>query len=153
MIAALLRGGDEMDFLTFEFELSEPIGPVEPIEENPDLLLNVVADFRLFVGHNVIYRDVNFPVAELALALAAWAERVSNTGESFSFDSRSSALRSLIQILRGAQGWSLTSIQEELPSPCVFPLEQILDAVQSFLGQVESRVDEAYGFSVLALRR
>lgn len=137
------------DFLSFDFALS---GPAGPIEEEADRVRDVVADFRLFVGSELIYRDVDFPVVELALALAGWAERVVHTGEPFSFDSRPPLLQSLFSIRRGMQGWHLTSIQRELPSSAVFPLERVLESVREFMVELERRVLAECGFSVRGMR-
>ena len=139
-----------MEFLAFEFELSDPIGPTEQVA---DCLLNVVAEFRLFVGNTVLYRDLDFPIVELVTTLPRWCEHVEESGQPFCFDSCSSALRSLFRIFRGAEGWHLGSIQQDLPSPCVFPLQQVLTEVRRFIAEVEAAVLDRFGFSALALRR
>jgi len=138
-----------LEFLAFEFELSDPLGPTEQVA---DCLLNVVAEFRLFVGNTVLYRDLDFPIVELVTALSRWCEHVEESGQPFCFDSRSSALRALFRIFRGAQGWHLGSIQQDLPSPCVFQLQQILTEVQRLIAEVEAAVLDRFGFSALALR-
>jgi hypothetical protein len=138
-----------VEFLAFQFELGEPTGP---LEQREDYLRHIVADFRVFAGTEVIYRDVDFPVLELALALAGWAEAAPVSGEEFSFESRLSALPGLIKILHGVQGWSVRSIQQELPSSVVFPLAQIVDVVEEFIAALDERVLEAHGCRVLALR-
>ncbi len=69
-----------MEFLAFEFELSEALGPTEQVA---DCLRNVVAEFRLFVGNTVLYRDLDFPVVELVTALARWCEHVETSGQPF----------------------------------------------------------------------
>lgn len=112
----------------------------------------MVADFRLFAGGALLYRDADLPVVELARALAAWAARVTETAESFSFDTRSSALRSLFRISRGIDGWYLTSLQQPLPSSSVFSLEEVLTEVRRFVVRVESEVFRVHGFSALGLR-
>ncbi len=113
----------------------------------------MVAEFRLFVGGELLYRDVEFPVIELALALSDWAERVSHTGEPFAFGGRSSTLRSLFEVRRGMQGWYLTSVQQDLPSSCVFQLEQVLEAARDFIVELERQVLAEHGFSPLGMRR
>jgi len=136
-----------MDFLSFDFELSEPIGPTVSDEDRVD---NVVAQFRLFVGVEILYRDVDFPVVELALALRDWLEHVEWSRATFSFDSRSSVLRGLFQIFPGVQGWHLTSIQQDLPSSSVFTLEQVETEVRRFIDAAEAAVFERFGFSLLS---
>jgi hypothetical protein len=136
------------EFLVFDFELTDPIGP---IDEDADRILNVVADFRLFVGGEVLYRDADFPVIELARALETWCEHAPDTGVGFAFESRSTVQRyALFRILHGARGWSFSSVQQELPSSVIFALDDVLAAVHEFVARVARSVQSAYGLTALS---
>jgi len=47
----------------------------------------VVGDPRLEVSGRIVYREVQFPLVELAAALSRWLRLVGQTGESFGFTS------------------------------------------------------------------
>ncbi len=142
--------GGVVAFLKIDHELTEPTGP---LEFDSDRLANLVGDLRLFVGGEVIYRDRDFPLAELAAQLESWTERVQVANESFAFGPLLPGLPVLFRILHGQGGWSVTSVQQELPSAVVYDLAHVLEEVRSFICRLEKEVDERHGFSVLGLRR
>jgi hypothetical protein len=123
------------------------------LEHDVDRVRHVVGDLRIFAGGEAIYRDVSFPLIELALALATWAESVRDSGGSFGFaPSQGLPGQILFRILPGSGGWNVVSIQQELPGPTVLTLDRVLEEVWHFVHEIDRDVREAHGFGVLELR-
>ncbi len=132
-----------MDFLAFEFELNDPSDGAEPgagLEQGP------LADFRIFAGGEIIYRDSDFPIVSLVDALSEWLARVETTQEAFVFDGATrggsgtinAVLPALFRIMKGSQGWGLTSIQLDLASSAIFTLDQVIGAVTQLIAHVHA---------------
>jgi len=139
------------EFLAFEYELTEPLGP---LDYDAQRVCNVGGDLRIFAGSQEVYRDSAFPLVELALALTEWAERVRDTGGSFGFaPSAGPPGQILFRILAGSGGWNVVSIQQELPGSTVFDLDRVLDEVWRFVHELDREVREEHDFGVLELRR
>lgn len=114
---------------------------------------NVGGDLRIFAGGEEVYRDVAFPLVELALSLSAWAESVRDTGGSFGYaPSEGPSGQMLFRILPGSGGWNVVTVQQELPGSTVFTLDRILEEVWRFVHELDRDVSEAHGFGVLELR-
>ena len=140
-----------VEFLAFEFQLTDPLGPVGPDEPRTALVDNVVGDFRLFAGSELIYRDADFPLLELVLALTQWLGQARSRGGEFAFVSRSSAVGPLFRFLRGYDGWHVTSIQRPLPSSFVYSLDELVAATAAFVAEASEAMQARHGLH--ALRR
>jgi hypothetical protein len=139
------------EFFAFEYELTEPLGP---LEQHGQRICGVVGDLRIFAGSQEVYRDSAFPLVELALALTEWAEHVRDSGGSFGFaPSAGPPGHILFRILAGSGGWNVVSIQQELPGSMVFTLDRVLEEVWRFVHELDREVREEHGFGVLELRR
>jgi hypothetical protein len=132
-----------LDFLAFEFELPERVGAGDA--GDVDRPAGLLAELRLFAGSALVYRDRDFPVVDLALALSKWLEHVEQTGAPFGYGRPSAALPALFEFFRGAEGWHVRSIQQEFASPAVFTLEQVVAEASRFVAAVQSAEVAAIG--------
>jgi hypothetical protein len=137
------------EFLAFEFELTDPLGPAGPDEPQAALVDHVVGDFRLFAGPELVYRDADFPLLELVLALAKWLAQAQSRGGEFAFVSRSSAVGPLFRFLRGYDGWHVSSMQRPLPSSFVFSLDELVAATAAFVAEASEAIRARHGFHAL----
>jgi hypothetical protein len=138
------------DFLAFEFELTERVGADDDGDE--DRLTGLLAELRLFAGPVLVYRDRDFPVVDLALALSQWLGHVEQTGAPFVYGRRSAALPALFELFRGAEGWHVRSIQQDFASPAVFTLPQVVAEASRLIADVEAAEVAAVGERSDALR-
>lgn len=110
-----------------------------------DVIANLEADITLEVEGSVIYEEVSFPVAELALALTRWAQSCSADRPDFEFDSMSAEEPGLVWIRRTEGGWRFGSICQDRPETKVFPTEQVDEAIRKYIGDLKTQVGGTFG--------
>ena len=78
------------------------------LETRWDILLRVVGDLTIDVGTSRVLQEPNFPLVELAVALANWIAAVSDSGPEFSFVSMESVEGALVTFTLVAPGvWAI----------------------------------------------
>jgi hypothetical protein len=74
-----------------------------------DLLVDIEADVAVRDGNRVVFAEKQFPVAELACALASRLRRTDAEGGDFEFDSMSYAELGAVRIAASPEGWRVGS--------------------------------------------
>jgi hypothetical protein len=136
-------GAIELSELGFWFQLTPPDGP---LDSDWNRLLNVVADFRVVVGHRVLFSEVSFPIIELANQLDRWLASDAQSPSEFIYSSLESNIAGIIRIAPGIQGWHVSSAFAEFADSTPFSLAEIVAAARGYVSAVEQSVLSEYGF-------
>lgn len=114
-----------------DFRFTNLVSEGRPIGTE-DLLVRAGADFEIVVGERVLYFEIDFPVIELAAALAHWSDVAAPLDADFEFDSMSAPEPGWVQIRRESAGWRLGSLHQEYPEMGVFTTDEVESAVRRF---------------------
>jgi hypothetical protein len=107
-----------------------------------DFLVNMEANIEVVDGDRIIYRELSFPVVELARELAAWMARedAEIDGSDFTFSSMSFDVDGAIEIKRLPSGWVIGSVFTPEVRSAPMPWEGLSNALNRFVGRVRSDV-------------
>ncbi len=120
-----------------------------PIRNRWDLLLGVVATFRILILGEVIYEEHLFPIVELRAQLARWLVSGFPLAEDFEFVSMESDEPGLVWIRAQPSGdWRVGSAQQDKPSPALLVREDVAEAGIDFVKEVDRWVLEHCDVSV-----
>ena len=113
-----------------------------------DVVANLEADFRLVVDGDLIYEEVSFPVAELAVALSRWSQVPIGDRPDFEFDSMSAEESGILWIRRSHRGWRVGSIHQDRPAMRALGDGEVDGLVHRFVHDVGQAVRDRYGRAV-----
>jgi hypothetical protein len=116
-----------------------------------DLLVGAIATFTICVGERELYREVMFPMVELAVALQRWLGQGLPLGEAFEFVSLESDDHGLVWIQPSAHGWRVGSLHQEYPELKLWSTEEVADAVGVFVDGVERWLTSETGVNLASL--
>jgi hypothetical protein len=117
-----------------------------------DLLLGLVAELELVVDGQVIYHEVDFPIAELALALAEWLEQGCPASTAFEFSSLESDELGLLWFRPVADGWRVGSVHQEFIDSTARPSGEVESAARRFVAEVDQALIGSAGVDLSSLR-
>jgi hypothetical protein len=112
-----------------------------------DLLLRLVADFSIVIPHVPfpLYRGEEFCVVEFAMQMTQWLADIDRDPRDFSYDSMESDEAGLVSIRKREHGWALAALNQDYVEDRQFSLEEIRDAVSSFVARLKTEVRERFG--------
>jgi hypothetical protein len=107
-----------------------------------DFLVNMEADIEVLDQDKIIYRELSFPVVELARELASWMARedAEKAVEEFSFPSISFDVDGAIEITRLPSGWVIGSVFTPEARSAPMSCGDLADALNKFVARVRSDV-------------
>jgi hypothetical protein len=121
--------------------------------ESWQILLRVVADFSILIDSKCLYSEREFCVAEFALAISRWLDRVGKSGEEFMYESMEAEEVGLVWIKPYDSGWHVGSVHQEYAEMNVFNLEEIRRPAEEFLNQLENEMSAKLDIRFLDLYR
>jgi hypothetical protein len=107
-----------------------------------DFLVNMEADIEVHDQGRIIYRELSFPVVELARELASWMARqgAEKDVEDFSFSSMSFDVGGAIEITRFPPGWKIGSVFTPDVRGAPISWGDLTEALIKFVARVRSDV-------------
>jgi hypothetical protein len=107
-----------------------------------DFLVNMEADIEVVDQDRIIYRELSFPVVELARELAAWMAREGADKDvaDFIFSSMSFDVDGVIEITRFPSGWVIGSVFTPEVRSAPMSWGDLSNALNRFVGRVRSDV-------------
>jgi hypothetical protein len=105
------RRSIEYEGITLRFEQLHRERPVR--RDRDEVLLGLVADFSITIGDRLLYREVDFPVVELAAGLLRWLDQRPKPGDDFEWESMETAEPGCVWIRSAGEGWRIGSIHQE----------------------------------------
>lgn len=116
------------------------------------LLLDVGADLELRVHDRVLFREPDFPVLELAVALLRWipAAESLGEGESLDFDYTSAEAEEspLIAFAGGSGGYFIRSPWQVEMQEAALPLGDLIWATREYVARVTSSLESELGIDI-----
>jgi hypothetical protein len=137
----------EHDGITLRFEQLHRERPA--LRDRYDVLLGLVADFSITIGDRLLYREVDFPVVELAAGLLRWLEQRPEPGDDFEWESMETEEPGWVWVRSVGDGWRIGSIHQEYPELRSFSMTELQWAITDFVSRLsataleEQRVDLA----------
>ena len=114
-----------------------------PIRNRWDLLLGVVATFRILILSQVIYEEHLFPIVELRVQLARWLGSGFPLGQDFEFVSMESDEPGLVWIRAQPSGdWRVGSAQQDEPSLVLLASQDVVETGLHFVEEVDQWILE-----------
>lgn len=127
------------DCVDLVFELPSLRGPY-------DVEVGVVATLTVTVQDRLVYREVQFPVVELRLALGRWS---CGPEVDFEFESMASDETGLIWLRRQPSGlWRVGSVHQDRPEMAELERPVIIDAIDRLAEVVDAWVYLRLGVTV-----
>jgi hypothetical protein len=118
------------------FVYSDPSLEVPSRGSRYDVLLGAVATFEIRVVDRILYREVMFPIAELARALKRWSDVAMLLREPFEFSSLESDESGLVWIRPEKSGWRVGSVEQEFAEISVWSDAEVRAVIDDFVGSV-----------------
>lgn len=109
---------------------------VNPPESLPDLLIRTTADFELRLDGELLYGEADFPVIELAAALARWADLPAGSRPDFEFDSMSTPEPGWVWLRRVRDGWRVGSINQRRSILVAWSESEVQAEIEAFTTRV-----------------
>ncbi|MFI9275274.1 hypothetical protein ACIGXM_31865 [Kitasatospora sp. NPDC052896] len=108
-----------------------------------ELLVNIEADLTISDSEQVVYSEPLFPVAELAMELAAWICGPGGELSDFAFESMSFEEVGSVRIVAGQEGWRVGSVFE--PDTWTGPIDRaaLVTEIGRFFANVRASVAAA----------
>lgn len=122
----------------------------ERIESWYDAVLGVVADFQIMVDGSTIYREVEFPVIELAYRIHQWLVCGVAGDHDLEYESMESAESPLIWFRREDDHWVIGGAHQ-LPTSKAVRLQDVESSSREFITELELAVRTRFGISLLSL--
>jgi hypothetical protein len=122
----------------------------ERIESWSDAILGVVADFQITVDDSIIYREVEFPVIELAYKMHRWLLCEVADSQDLEYESMESEQRPLIWFRRTADHWVIGAAHQLRTSGAV-QLRDVESAARHFITALDEAVRTRFSMSLLTL--
>jgi hypothetical protein len=128
---------------------AEDIGLEGAVEKDYEVQYRVSATFEMLHDQDVLYRELEFPVAELANELFRWLSHDAASGRDFEFASVFSDERCLVRIASTPDGrWTFGSPSQGTRSTEDVDHAAMTAAVEAFVEQVDSWCIEHVGVSI-----
>lgn len=112
--------------------------------EKPDLsgrlevLVGVIADFRIEIGGRPFFHEPEFPVVELAACLQQWlADLDQGTIADFVYDSME-ADEPLLLFRQRDDGWNVSSPWQQYEDTSILATDEVRDAARRFVQEVQT---------------
>ncbi len=115
------------------------------LEDAIDLVSNLEAEIEVEVDGRIIYHEVSFPVAELAVALTQWLSVSSDARSDFEFDSMSAEELGLVWIRREGGGWRIGSVRQERLGYQTLTSGEVEALIHDYVLHLSSRVEAVFG--------
>lgn len=112
------------------------------------VLVGVTAELEIVGDGVVIYREPDFPMAELATELARWVRDGLPAGADFELDSMSTPERGWVWVRSAAGGWRVGSIHQDRADLVVRSDDEIRLAVADLIFRARERVADDLGMDV-----
>jgi hypothetical protein len=122
----------------------------ERIESWNDTVLGVVADFQITVDDSIIYREVEFPVIELAYRIHRWLLCSNPSDRDLEYESMESAENPLIWFRQENDHWVIGAAHQLRLSGAV-RLQDVESGSREFLTELEEAVRIRLGMSLFGL--
>jgi len=101
--------------LSFEIERLHFDAAYAPFQEDYQLMLGVVATFRISLNNKLLFEEAEFPVVEFAVQLAAWFPDGFLAENAFIYTSMESEIKEFIWLRPSDTGWNIGSEFAPLP--------------------------------------
>lgn len=118
------------------------------LQEKRQVLLGVVGDLCVEVSGRTLYREVQFPLVELAVALNRWLKLVGQTGESFVFTSMEAEESGLVWIKDDRGRWRIGSVHQEYEERQTFRLQEVKAVARAYIEQLTGELHRSYGIDI-----
>jgi hypothetical protein len=112
------------------------------------VLLGLVADFSITVGDRLLYREVDFPVIELAAGLLRWLDQRPEPGDDFEWESMETEEPGWVWVRSAGDGWHIGSIHQEYPEPRSFSMTELRWAIADFVSRLSMKALEEQGIDL-----
>lgn len=103
-----------------------------------DVLVSVVAEFKIVVQGRLLLDETDFPVVELAAALKRWLSVAADERCDFEFDSMDFEEPGAVWIRKEDAGWRVGSMMQEFPDVTTYSTEQLDLACEQFVKDLEA---------------
>jgi hypothetical protein len=107
-----------------------------------DVLLGLVAEFSITIGDRLLYREVDFPVVELAASLLRWLDLRPEPGDDFEWESMETEEPGWVWVRSAGDGWRIGSIHQEYPEPRILSMTELQWAITDFVGRLSAKALE-----------
>jgi hypothetical protein len=132
--------------IVFEFTVTS--ADSSSLHERWQVLLGVVGNLSVEVCGRTLYREVEFPLVELAVDLSRWLQEVDQTNESFVFRSMESEEAGLIWIKRDDGLWGVGSVHQDHKDEHTFSLGEVASAVRVYIDGLTGTLLRGHGIDI-----
>ena len=113
------------------------------LAEDHELLLRVVADFRISVAGKVLYEEPEFCVVEFGVQAIEWVRKLVHHGD-FIYRTMEAEEPGFVWVKRHGTGWQIGSIYQSSEAT-EMPLNVIASAIEDYWLRLHKTVGERFG--------
>ena len=130
------------------FKCSVTSADSSSLRERWQVLLGVVGDLSVEVCGRTLYREVEFPLVELAVDLSKWLQKVEKTNESFVFASMESEEPGLVWLRCEDERWRVGSVHQEYEEKRTFSLCEVASAARAYIDRLTDTLLQIHGIDI-----
>ncbi len=112
--------------------------------EKFEIMLRIVAVFFVSRDTNLVYREEEFPIVELATELHRWLKTADDSP--FNYESQESDIKNFLWFAPRPMGWAIGAADKVIAEG--LSLREIREAAKDFLNQVLTDIPEKLGIEV-----
>lgn len=116
----------------FHFDSLKLDPSFNPFDEDWQIELGIVGDFFIRVDGKTLYQESGFCLVEFAVSVSKWLS-LGDGVQDFTYTSIESDEAGLVWIKQYGDKWKLGSVHQEYNELCLFKLDQIRLAVQTYI--------------------
>lgn len=118
--------------LSFTIERLHVDTAYAPFQEDYQLMLGIVASFRISLNHKLLFDEPEFPVVEFAVQLASWFPDGFLAKNAFIYTSMESEIKEFLWLRPSEAGWKIGSEFAPLPLDTFVSEKDLESAVADF---------------------